>query len=156
MLLTRQAQIAIAMLVTCARAGDRYLQIGETALGSDTTREHAAKIAYLLRRGGFITSARGRHGGIKLTLPPKAISLGAVLRHMQPPLARVAERGTGKTTALDCVIETGRASFLVVMDRFSIADLEAGRVPKRAVCDDCRLLKPSNLGKFLEPSECTV
>lgn len=145
MLLTRQAQIAVAILVTCARAGDRYVQNAEAAVDADATNGHTAKVAHLLRCGGFITTARGPRGGIKLSLPPKAISVGAVLRHMQPNMAQTSRRRPKARTTLDTVVETGWQSFVQVMDRFTIADLVAGRVPQRSACQSCRLLAPETI-----------
>lgn len=141
MLLTRQAQIAVAILVACARQDGRYVQTYEAAADTGASREHAAKVAHLLRNSGFVTSARGRFGGIKLARPASTISLGSVLRHMQPKLTPSSNRLCSPAlTTLDTVVETGWMSFVALMDRFSIADLAAGRSPQRAACGDCRLL----------------
>lgn len=143
MLLTRQAQIAVAILVACARHDGRYVQTHEAAADTGATKEHAAKVAHLLRNAGFLTSARGRFGGIKLSRPANAISLGSVLRQMQPKLTPNSSRHCSPAlTTLDTVVETGWMNFVRLMDRFSIADLAAGRSPQRAACGDCRLLSP--------------
>jgi Rrf2 family transcriptional regulator, nitric oxide-sensitive transcriptional repressor len=140
MLLTRQAQIAVAILVACARGGDRYVQTHEAAAESGASREHASKVAHLLRNAGFVTATRGRSGGIKLARAASAITLGAVLRHMQPSLTQRSPQHAGDLAMLDTVVETGWMSFVLLMDRFTIADLLAGRSPHRPPCHDCRLL----------------
>jgi Rrf2 family nitric oxide-sensitive transcriptional repressor len=112
----------------------------EAAADSGASKEHAAKVAHLLRIAGFVTATRGRSGGIKLARPASTITLGAVLRHMQPSLTQRSQRQGGDLAVLDTVVETGWMSFVLLMDRFTIADLMAGRSPHRAPCHDCRLL----------------
>ncbi|MDH4983719.1 Rrf2 family transcriptional regulator [Hyphomicrobium sp. D-2] len=155
MLLTRQSQIAIGILVACARSADRYLLTFEAASGTGASKEHAAKIAHLLRRAGFVTSVRGRNGGIGLARPARQISIGEVLRHTQPEISRVDRQdvlgganeagfdGPG-ATALASIIETGWASFISLMNRFTIADLLVEQPPLRLACQDCRLSKAAS------------
>lgn len=140
MLLTRETHIAVAMLVACAQAGDRRLQTHEAAAETGASRAHASKIAYMLRRAGFVTSVRGRYGGIKLALPARSISLGTVLRFMQPKSMPELQTGSRSLNPLDAVIASSWTSFAQVVDRFTIADLSAGRRPPATACHDCRLL----------------
>lgn len=140
MLMTRQAQIAVAILIACARGGDAYMQTHEAAAGTGASKEHALKIAHLLRQAGFLTSMRGRYGGVKLAKSPASISLGAVLRDMQPKLTPMPRHSPADLSPLDTIVETGWRSFVQLMDRFTIADMVAGRSPQRAACLDCRLM----------------
>jgi Rrf2 family nitric oxide-sensitive transcriptional repressor len=145
MQLTRQSQIAVGILAACARAPNRYVHTHEASGGTGASKEHAAKIAHLLRRAGFVVAARGRHGGIKLARPAEAISLGAVLRHTEPELCNSARRDEPveeeiANAALAKIVEAGWTGFVELMDRFSIADLVAQRAPQRTACSDCHLL----------------
>jgi Rrf2 family protein len=150
MQLTRQSQIAVGILAACARAPNRYVHTYEAADGTGASREHAAKIGHVLRRAGFVTAARGRHGGIKLAQPAEAISLGAVLRHTQPALCNASRPGERSEegvadAVLARIVEAGWMDFVLLMDRFSIADLVAQRAPQRIACSDCRLMNPRTL-----------
>jgi Rrf2 family nitric oxide-sensitive transcriptional repressor len=142
MQLTRQSHIAIGILVACARASDRYMHTDEAAIGTGATRSHAAKVAHLLLRAGFVRSARGRKGGIRLARPADAISLGAILRRTQPEFidASAGRAGKGGSGALDAVIAAGWSGFVQLMDGFSIADLVEERSPQRRACLDCRMM----------------
>jgi len=142
--LTRQSQIAVGILAACARSPGRFLHTQQAGASSRATREHAAKIAHLLLRAGFLTTARGRNGGIALAQPPETISLGAVLRRTQPELSQVPRQSVeGNDTAqLASIVEQGLRGFIDLMDGFSIADLVAGRAPQRRACGDCHLRAP--------------
>lgn len=130
MQLTRQSRIAVAILVACARASDRYVHTDAAAAGTGASKDHAAKVAHLLLRSGFIKSARGRNGGIRLARPAHAISLGSVLRQTQPEFAVAsAETEEDAGDALAAVLAAGWAGFVQLMDAFTIADLAAGRAP---------------------------
>jgi Rrf2 family protein len=155
MQLTRQSQIAVGILAACARAPNRYVHTHEASHGTGASREHAAKIAHVLRRAGFVIAARGRHGGIKLAQPAATISLGAVLRHTEPELcnnAQPRERSEGETaTNLARIVAAGWTDFVLLMDRFSIADLVAQRAPQRVACRDCHLTNPRTLNESTDP-----
>lgn len=142
MLLTRETEIAIAMLVACAHAGNRRLQTREAAAETGASKAHASKVAYLLRRAGLVTSMRGRYGGIKLAMPARSISLGAVLRNMQPKQIPALQRRSNGLTQLDTVIEDSWLSFALLMDRLTIEDLLARRGPSPVACHNCRFLPP--------------
>lgn len=81
--------LGIRLLVLAAdRAPDR-VTIRETAETCAASHAHLAKAANRLVKGGFLHSLRGRHGGLKLALPPDAIDLGSVaesLRSLQTPI----------------------------------------------------------------------
>lgn len=149
MQLTRQSEIAIGMLVSCAREPGRYLHTNQAAVGTGASKEYAAKVAHLLLRAGFVVSARGRNGGIRLVQSAERVSVGAVLRAMQPELCLVSRRGgqeNGRETGqengmatLTSIFEAGWRGFVDLMDGFSIADLLAERAPPWAACNDCRL-----------------
>jgi len=143
MQLTRQSKIAISILVACARSPEQHLRTWDAAAQTGASREHAAKVAHLLRRAGFVRSARGRHGGIGLARPAHRISLGEVLRHTQPEMSsqdtEFLSEGTGM---LGSIVEAGWTNFVQLMDRFTIADLIADSLPQQAACSDCWLMKP--------------
>jgi len=141
MLLTRQSQIAISILVACARSPNRYVNTHEAAAGAGASKEHAAKIAHLLRRTGFVKSARGRKGGIGLAGPSRCISIGEVLCHTQPEMAKIDRQNHhGESNdVLASVIKAGWSNFVSLMNRFTLADLVADRPLQGLACDDCSL-----------------
>lgn len=148
MRLTRQYEIAIAILTTCAGAPGKTVRTMEAAKTAKATKDYAAHVVNDLVHHGFLQTTRGRQGGIKLAVPPQEILLGDVLRRMQPDLARYANNGVSaepSTTnaAFTAIVGAAEATFLTFMDRFSIADLVSEIAGKRVDCLDCELLNPA-------------
>ena len=82
-----------------------------------------------LLAAGWLTSARGRKGGIRLARPADQISLGAVIRHTEADFDLVGcssciiAPACGLTQALDEATQ----AFLAVLDRQTLADVLARR-----------------------------
>lgn len=146
MRLTRQTEIAIGILVACARTSSQPVQIRHAAAAAATTYAHAVKIVRLLADVGFITTVRGRRGGLMLALPPEEITLGAILRRTQPELVEMAapagRRRTAISTSLETIFTSAQSTFTRLMDRFTIVDLAAKPAVSRLACLDCRLINP--------------
>ncbi len=154
MRLTRQSEIAIGILVACARSPMRKITTLQAAEASVTTKDHAAQVVNLLVHEGFLRTERGRGGGIALAVPATEILLGDVLRRIQPDLVRHAGRddlsGHNVTIpAFAAIVGAAEATFLTFMDRYSIADLISGPLQHASVgtqalhlpCFDCGLVK---------------
>lgn len=77
----------LRILIYLALTPDRLVSSREIAEAYDLSFDHIAKAAQLLAREEFVTSTRGRGGGMRLAREPKEISIGAVLR--------LTEAGTG-------------------------------------------------------------
>lgn len=144
MRLTRQSEIAIAILGACARRPEGYVQTNEAALEAGATRLHTAKIVNLLVHAGLLTTSRGRRGGVALAQPSGSISLSAVLRHTQPAIVESsgpARRANADRSSLDIIVHAARGTFVTLMDRFTIADLIVGRSVDRLACFDCSFVR---------------
>jgi Rrf2 family nitric oxide-sensitive transcriptional repressor len=144
MRLTRQSEIAVAVLLACARRPEGYVQTSEAAVEAGASRLHTAKIVHVLVHAGLLTAVRGRRGGLALSLPAGCISLGAVLRHTQPEIVDTGapvQRGRNVREPLDIVVHAARGTFVRLMERFTIADLVAERTVSRLACFDCTLLR---------------
>jgi Rrf2 family protein len=140
MKLTRQAEIAVAILVACARAGNEVVRTTQAAKAAGTTRDHAAQVIGTLVRGGMLATRRGRLGGISLAVPADALALGTVLRHIQPELTAAGRsRRSRHAPALEAIVAAGTASFLALVDRFTIADLAAAPDAAHLACAQCRV-----------------
>jgi Rrf2 family protein len=87
----------------------------------------------LLKTGGFVTSQKGPGGGYLLAIPPEQITLTAVLRSIEGPLAplscvsvsRFEECGcpSPETCPLRKAFKNVRDAMVLAMDRTSFADL---------------------------------
>ncbi|GIJ24545.1 RrF2 family transcriptional regulator [Micromonospora lutea] len=88
-----------------------------------------------LRRAGIVRAQRGAEGGYALARPPREVTVGAVLRAADGPLAGV--RGLrpeeteyeGVAAHLPQFWVAVRAALRRVVDEVSLADLVDGRLP---------------------------
>jgi Rrf2 family protein len=90
-----------------------------------------------LRNGGLAQSQRGADGGWKLARPAKEISVGAIIRAVEGPLAAV--RGIRPHELVDDQVAEPFVSLWVatrvalrsVLDVVTLADLAAGKLPAK-------------------------
>lgn len=105
--------------------------IGEQAL----PRKFAESILSDLRRAGIVRSQRGARGGYALARPAEEITIGAIFRAVDGPLAEV--RGVrpdqmtyqGVAEHLPDVWVAVRASLRRVLDETSLAQVYSGKLP---------------------------
>lgn len=90
-----------------------------------------------LRRGGVVTSVRGADGGYRLSRDPAEISVGAVLRAVDGPLAGVRGQRPeevsydGASAHLPELWIAVRAAVRNVLDEVTLAQVATGRLPAR-------------------------
>jgi Rrf2 family transcriptional regulator, nitric oxide-sensitive transcriptional repressor len=78
--ITRNADYAIRALAALAGQKDAPLSLRLLAAEAGVPEDFLRKIAQQLAAAGFITSSRGRNGGLALAKRPEAIKVLAVLR----------------------------------------------------------------------------
>jgi Rrf2 family iron-sulfur cluster assembly transcriptional regulator len=80
MKLSAHEEYGLRCLLRIGLAGkDESLTIPEISHAEGLSAAYAAKVLRLLRRGGFITSARGKAGGYTLSRPANQIVIGDVI-----------------------------------------------------------------------------
>ena len=90
-----------------------------------------------LRNGGLAQSQRGAEGGWRLARPAKEISVGAIIRAVEGPLAAV--RGIRPHELADDGVPepfvglwvATRVALRSVLDEVTLADLAAGKLPPK-------------------------
>jgi len=130
MQLTLHTDYALRTLIYLQAGSERSVTVGEIASAYDVSRHHLLKIVQRLSQQGYVQTTRGRGGGLRLAQPPESISLGQVVRQMEPHLD-MAEcfdqvRNTCPLSAacdLKRVLYEARSAFLAVLDGYTIADL---------------------------------
>ncbi len=124
MKLSSQEEFGLRCLLRLARQGEGGgLTIPEISEAEGISTSHAAKLMRLLRRGGFVTSARGQAGGYTLSRPPEKILIGEVLALLGGRLYDPAfcEMHSGVETicthTVDCSIRSLWRAVQIVVDR---------------------------------------
>jgi Rrf2 family nitric oxide-sensitive transcriptional repressor len=80
MRLTTRTDLALRTLMFCAMNPDRIVRKHEVAERCNVSENHLAQVINGLAHKGFVTTLRGRNGGLTLARPKEAIGVGTVAR----------------------------------------------------------------------------
>lgn len=123
MQLTQHTDFGLRLLIVLARNDGGPIALPAFAAEQRLSYHHVAKVAQELVRAGFLLSRRGRSGGVELARPPEAISIGAVVRALEPGM-RLADCGRCELRN-DCstsgLLGEALEAFLAVLDRTTLA-----------------------------------
>ncbi len=84
MRLTLQTDHALRILMALGQASGRIVSVDELAKSFAVSKNHLMKTSQALIAAGFVTSVRGRSGGIKLAKPADEINIGDVVATIEP------------------------------------------------------------------------
>ncbi|MBF0817337.1 Rrf2 family transcriptional regulator [Microbacterium paludicola] len=147
MRISARADYAVRAATALAR-----LSADERASSESIAAKEAIPASFLeailgdLRRSGLVESKRGAAGGFRLAAEPKNITVADVIRAVEGPLVYVRDTRPSELTYAG--EESGgtfvelwvalRANVRAVLERTTLADLAAGRLPAhvRALADD--------------------
>ena len=135
MRVSAKADYAIRAAVELAAAGDGPVKGDRIATAQEIPPNFLENILADLRNAGLIASRRGAEGGYWLARPAEEISVAAVIRAVDGPLANV--RGvrseqleyTGSAAPLRDVWIAVRAALRGVLEQVTLADLARGELP---------------------------
>jgi Rrf2 family nitric oxide-sensitive transcriptional repressor len=146
MRITKRTNIAIRLLMYCAANPDRLVTKSEIAECCNISANHLAQVINQLSQLKFLTTQRGRNGGIRLGLEAKDIRIGAVFRQVEGdlPLAECfadADNTCPLVNAcrLRVALTDAAAAFYASLDEITLDSL---------VCDNFDLIA------LLQPVQC--
>jgi len=130
------------MLDLCLHSEEGPVQIHDIAERQKIPLKYLEQILLSLKRYGFVNSRKGPGGGYSLAKPPHAITLGAVVRAMDGPLAPIscasvsgyAECGCPEpaTCGLRAIWKEARDALAEIMDGTTFADIRDRHLQLRA------------------------
>lgn len=128
MYVTQQTDYALRVLIYAAINRDGLVNISAIADTYRISKSHLMKVVTALVKGGFLYSIRGKGGGLRLACEAENISVGAVVRHMEPlTLAECFGEHNACMLISDCrlaeIWQGGMKAFLLYLDGFTVADL---------------------------------
>lgn len=129
MRLTTMTDYALRMLIYLGQHPQRLCTTAEIAQAYGISEAHLTKITHQLGLGGWISTVRGKGGGMRLALPPAELMLGELVRAIESDFYLVeclsptnACNLTGMC-ALTGIVNDALAAFMAELDRHSLADL---------------------------------
>jgi Rrf2 family nitric oxide-sensitive transcriptional repressor len=134
MRLTLRTNLALRTLMFCAVNGGRTLRKHEVAQACGASENHLAQVIHKLGQAGFITTLRGRTGGLMLGRAPADVGVGEVVRVFEAALPftecmdRSAETGCplAGVCRLTCTFSAALEAFYASLDRVTLADMVQG------------------------------
>ncbi|MGB0410318.1 MAG: RrF2 family transcriptional regulator [Pikeienuella sp.] len=133
MQLSKFSDYALRTLMHLAVAEDNVLTTRQIAAIHDAKYNHLTKVTQWLAREGYVTSIRGRTGGIRLARPMEDISVGDVVRRLesQTELVECMRADGGACILSPCCGLTGalakaQSAFFEVLDGYTLADISGG------------------------------
>lgn len=138
MRVTLNTDYSLRVLMFLAIKGDALSTIQEIAESFDISRAHLMKVVHQLGLMGYVTTVRGKNGGIRLLKVPEDIKIGAVVRDTEEDMAVLGCLDTpgyciiSKACILRRAFREATEAFLSVLDKYTLADLVK---PRTALAD---------------------
>lgn len=136
MQLTRYTDYAVRVLLHVgAREEGALSSIGEIAEVYDISRSHLMKVVNDLGQAGFLTTVRGRGGGLKLGRPAEDITIGSIVRHTEAgfDLVDCSSCLIAPACSLPRILNEAVSAFLGVLDRYTLSDVLSRRADLRGL-----------------------
>lgn len=133
MQLDKFTDYALRILITLAVRAPQRVPTSQIAALFDLSDHHLSKVATQLAREGFVTSERGRNGGLVLARPAEQISIGAVVRSMKRDDAVVECFGTNRSClilpacGLRAPLAEAQEAFFATLDAYTLAEVTPAR-----------------------------
>jgi Rrf2 family protein len=133
--ISAKSEYAVRALLELAARQPDLVKAETIVADQELPRKFVESILADLRRAGLVRSTRGADGGYQLTRPANEISLGAIIRAVDGPLAEV--RGlrphettyTGVAEHLPEVWIALRANVRKILDETTLHQVLVGRLP---------------------------
>tara|TARA_E500000318_G_scaffold37210_1_gene35961 strand:+ start:546 stop:980 length:435 start_codon:yes stop_codon:yes gene_type:complete len=129
MRLTAHTDYALRVLIFAAVAPDGLCRIEDISSAYGISKNHLVKVVRGLGEKGFLTTLRGRGGGLKLARSPQDIIVGDVVRKMEGSFAQAECFGAKNACVISpvCrlkgVLNQALQAYLAELDTVTLADL---------------------------------
>ena len=128
--LTMHTDYALRMLIHLGVNNNRLVTVSETAKAYNISKNHMMKVAHRLCLEGYVVTARGNGGGLRLAKHPSAINIGDVVRKIEGDFALVGcfqPCGPGCVITSACLLRSALRkaleAFFHVLDNYTLDDL---------------------------------
>jgi len=134
MKLTGFTDYSLRVLIYLAADPGRRATISEIAQAFEVSENHLMKVVHFLGKQGWVTTVRGKGGGIGLARSPEDVSIGRVVRDtegLDQPAECFSPSGGHCTISPSCrlkgVLQEALRAFYAVLDGYTLADISRNR-----------------------------
>ena len=136
MQLTLYTDYTLRVLVYLARHSQDSITITELAEYYNVSRNHLVKVVHNLAQLGYIHTMRGKGGGMRLAVDPDKVTIGEIVRKVEPNFDIVECFDRQKN---NCVIDPictlkgalwqAKNEFLAALDRYPLSQATRANAP---------------------------
>ena len=137
MQLSQRTDYALRLVMHLALSNQALVTTAQIAGAFDISKNHLDKVAQDLARAGFIETVRGRGGGLRLARDPAEITVGSIVRALEPMALVECMNPEANTCVLTprCrlagALDRALAAFLQTLDACTLAELVERPAPLR-------------------------
>ena len=125
--LLRYTDYTLRVLIYLAVRPDRRATIADIAADFKVSHNHLTKIVHRLATHGYVTTTRGKGGGMVLARDPNAIGIGEIVRFTETNLEVVECFHPNCPIVAGCrlrdVFREARDAFLAALDRHTVGSV---------------------------------
>ncbi|ALM54225.1 Rrf2 family transcriptional regulator [Halomonas huangheensis] len=127
--LTRFTDYSLRVLMYLAEPSNERTTIAEIATRFSVSRNHLMKVVQELSHLGYITTIRGKNGGLSLKMAPDTIHIGQLVQATEHSFALTECDGDDDACYIASVCRfkhianEGVTAFIAVLDRYTLQDL---------------------------------
>ena len=133
MRLTLYTDYSLRVLLYLATHQGQRATISDIADAYQISRNHLVKVVHQLSLNGWISTTRGKSGGMSLAFPPERINVGTVVRQTEPHMNLLEcfdkqnnQCAISPACQLKQVLYQARKAFCDVLDGCTLADVIGG------------------------------
>jgi len=130
MRLTTFTDYSLRVLIYLGTHGNQQAAVGEIALAYGISKNHLMKVILFLAEEGYVVTARGKGGGVRLRLDPERIRIGDIVRKAESDSVLVecyspqtSECRIERSCLLRGAFQKAVQAFYAVLDTYTLADL---------------------------------
>ena len=130
MQLRKSSDYSLRVLIFLARRRGAHTTIRDVAQAHEISETHLMKLVQRLAKLGYVRTVRGKGGGISVARSPVEISVGAIVRDVEPLTpAECFVPGYEASCKLypNCrlrrALRSAQSSFLATLDNYSLNDV---------------------------------
>ncbi len=130
--ITRFTDYSLRVLIYLSLHQEELVTIKEVAQCYGISKNHLMKVVQELSIKGYVTSIRGKNGGIKLSREPSQINVGELVRVNEQGSTLVECQGADNqcvitpTCQLKNMLAEAMESFFTSLEKYTLADLVHG------------------------------
>jgi Rrf2 family nitric oxide-sensitive transcriptional repressor len=136
MRLTAYTDYSLRTLMYLALNGDQLATVQQIADAHGIAKNHLTKVVHQLGLLGYVTTVRGRNGGLRLARLPSAINVGEVVRHTENDFHMAScfdPQSNGCIYASACALQgalrKATSAYLAVLDALTLEQMLVRETP---------------------------